>query len=447
MIDDLPKYERLQDSGILWLGKIPAHLELRRAKTIFVKQNRPPRAEDEVVTCFRDGQVTLRKNRRTSGFTVSLKEIGYQGIRKGDLVIHYMDAFAGAVGVSDADGKGSPIYSVCTPKENYNTEFAAFLVRQMATRGWIEALATGIRQRSTDFRYSTFGHQILPIPPPEEQKSIVKFLHHANRKINSYITAKQKLIQLLKEQKKVIVSQAVTKGLDFNVPMEDSKTLGWGMVPKHWKQFRMGQLVSKKSIVNCPEKELLSVFLDRGVIRFSDVETKRPNATSTDLSSYQLVQPGDFVLNNQQAWRGSVGVSGFEGIVSPAYFVLDLSDRLTAAYANYLFRSVVMVDQYRVCSRGVGSMQRDLYWPDFRTILVFVPPAEEQESVVTHINNKTSKLHTVMEQSKKEIDLLKELQTRLISDVVTGKLDVRRAASKVPNCTPNSVHSAGHEQE
>ena len=92
-------------------------------------------------------------------------------------------------------------------------------------------------------------------------------------------------------------------------------------------------------------------------------------------------------------------------------------------------------------------MQRDLYWPDFRTILVFVPPAEEQESVVTHINNETSKLHTVMEQSKKEIDLLKELQTRLISDVVTGKLDVRRAASKVPDCTPNSVQSEGYEQE
>ncbi|WP_267779915.1 restriction endonuclease subunit S, partial [Vibrio cholerae] len=105
----------MKDSGVDWIGKIPEHWEVRRAKYIFKKENRPVSLEDDVVTCFRDGQVTLRTNRRTEGFTFATKEHGYQGIRKGDLVIHAMDAFAGAIGVSDSDGKSSPVYSACTP--------------------------------------------------------------------------------------------------------------------------------------------------------------------------------------------------------------------------------------------------------------------------------------------------------------------------------------------
>ena len=109
-------YNDYKPSGVEWLGDIPAHWSIERAKWLFEKMERPVREEDEVVTCFRDGVVTLRKNRRVLGFTESLKEIGYQGIRRGDLVIHAMDAFAGAIGVADADGKGTPVYSVCKPE-------------------------------------------------------------------------------------------------------------------------------------------------------------------------------------------------------------------------------------------------------------------------------------------------------------------------------------------
>src|SRR6266516_4686807 len=111
--------------------------------------DRPVNESDEVVTCFRDGVVTLRKNRRVRGFTEALKEIGYQGVSRGDLVIHAMDAFAGAVGVSNADGKGSPVYSVCEPTSDANAYYYAFVVREMARSQWILALAKGIRERST----------------------------------------------------------------------------------------------------------------------------------------------------------------------------------------------------------------------------------------------------------------------------------------------------------
>ena len=214
MTGGLEPYPGYKDPGLPWLGEVPEHWDVERAKWLFTKMERPVRETDEVVTCFRDGVVTLRRNRRVGGFTESLKEIGYQGIRRGDLVIHGMDAFAGAVGVSDADGKGTPVYSVCEPAPGANAHYYSYVVREMARSEWILALAKGIRERSTDFRFGEFASQPVPLPPLDEQAAIVRFLDHADRRIRRYIAAKKKLIALLNEQKQAIIDRAVTRGLD-----------------------------------------------------------------------------------------------------------------------------------------------------------------------------------------------------------------------------------------
>jgi type I restriction enzyme S subunit len=201
--------------------------------------DRPTREGDGVVTCFRDGVVTLRKNRRLRGFTEAISEFGYQGIRRGDLVIHAMDAFAGAVGVSDSDGKGTPVYIVCQPKPGINAYYYAFIVREMARSQWILANARGIRERSTDFRYDVFGRQRVPLPPPDEQATIVRFLNHADSLVRRYIRAKQKLIKLLEEQKQAIIHHAVTRGLDPNVRTKPSGIPWLGDVPEHWEVKRL----------------------------------------------------------------------------------------------------------------------------------------------------------------------------------------------------------------
>lgn len=200
----------LKDSGIKWIGNIPQHWEVKRAKNMFVKMQRPVRPEDEVVTCFRDGQVTLRKNRRTEGFTESLKEIGYQGVRKGDLVIHQMDAFAGSIGVSDSDGKGTPVYHCCMPKGDYNNYYYCFVLREMARSGFIKSLYRGIRERSSDFRFDTFAAQWLPIPPRQEQDSIVNFVNERCDKINRMKDGIKSEIEKLKEYKQRLISDVVT---------------------------------------------------------------------------------------------------------------------------------------------------------------------------------------------------------------------------------------------
>ena len=232
---DFKPYPTYKDSGVPWLGEVPAHWEMERGKWLFRKMNRPIRDADEVVTCFRDGIVTLRKNRRVRGFTESLKEIGYQGIRRGDLVIHGMDAFAGAIGVADTDGKGTPVYSVCKPGLTANAPYYAYALREMARSQWIQALAKGIRERSTDFRFEGFGSQPVPLPPLPEQSAIVRYLDHADRRIQRYIRAKQKLIKLLEEQKQALIHQAVTGQIDVRTgqplsrPTSPQAWSGWGM--------------------------------------------------------------------------------------------------------------------------------------------------------------------------------------------------------------------------
>lgn len=163
------------------------------------------------------------------------------------------------------------------------------------------------------------------------------------------------------------------------------------------------------------------MYLDRGVIKFSDVDEKRTNATSEDLSKYQEVLPGDFVLNNQQAWRGSVGVSEHEGIVSPAYIVLRLKKDLNPRFANYLFRDRSMVSQYLISSKGVGTIQRNLYWPQLKRSRVIVPPQEEQHRIVTFLDQKTAEIDAAIAKKERLIELLQEQKnTRIHQAVLRG---------------------------
>lgn len=178
--------------------------------------------------------------------------------------------------------------------------------------------------------------------------------------------------------------------------------------PSHWSVLPMYALAKEKSVCDCVDLPLLSVYLDVGVIPFSAKAEKRTNVTSKDLSKYQRVDCGDFVLNNQQAWRGSVGISFDTGIVSPAYIVLSMNDMLNSRYANYLLRSRIMVDQYLINSKSVGSIQRNIYWPALKRTSVPVPPREEQDQIVHFLDWKVSSINRLIAVKQKQIATLKE---------------------------------------
>lgn len=202
---------KMKATNIPWLKEIPEHWETHRAKHMFNKEQRPFEEGDEIVTCFRDGEVTLRKNRRTTGFTEATDYSHYQHICKGDLVIHQMDAFAGSAGVSDSDGMGTPVLSVCTPKsENILNEYYAHIVRLMGKNGFILSLYRGIRERSSDFRFDTFAKLWLPVPPLPEQRAIVTYLDDKCGKIDLLVEKLKAEIDAIKEYKQRLISDVVT---------------------------------------------------------------------------------------------------------------------------------------------------------------------------------------------------------------------------------------------
>ena len=198
----------MKDSGIQWIGSMPAHWNCIRGKYILKYIQKPVRDDDGVITCFRDGEVTLRSNRREDGFTMADKEIGYQGIDVGDLVVHGMDGFAGAIGISDSRGKASPVLNVLDTEQS--KRYIMYFLRSMAYSDVFLALATGIRVRSCDLRWNKLSELFYPVPPLEEQEAIVDYIDSVLRRTDEVIAAKREQLSTLEAYKKSLIYEYVT---------------------------------------------------------------------------------------------------------------------------------------------------------------------------------------------------------------------------------------------
>lgn len=435
MIEGLKPYPAMKDSGVPWLGAVPEHWAILPLKH-WVKMNRAvlpettaPNYEFRYLDIGSVGTGILTAKPQRMSFAAAPSR-ARRIISHGDTIISTVRTYLKAVYFVECIAHElvcSTGFAVLTPTANAVPKFVSDLSQSSPFTDRVTADSVGIAYPA--IAETRLGGFHVPVPPLPEQAAILRFLDHADRKIRRFSLAKQKLIKLLEEQKKAIIHRTVTRGLDPNVRLKPSGVEWLGDVPEHWEVVPLSAIARPRKQTNQPHHELLSVYLGRGVIPFSAVDEKRTNPTSEDLSKYQVVEPGDFVLNNQQAWRGSVGVSRHQGIVSPAYLVLELDGRLLLQFADRLLPARAMVAQYLVCSKGVGSIQRNLYWPHLKRVSVLVPPAAEQAAISCYLDDVTASLATAIEGAGREIDLLREYRTRLIGDVVTGKLDVREAAA------------------
>lgn len=417
-----------------WLLKMPNHWDTMRAKYMYQKESRAVSETDEVITCFRDGVVTLRKNRRTTGFTESIQESGYQGIRKGDLVIHVMDAFAGAVGVSDSNGKGTPVYSVCTAKCDYNNYYYAHIVREMARSGFIQSLYRGIRQRSSDFRFEIFAAQYLPVPPREEQDQIVRYLDWQVSKTNKLISALKKQIALLKQQKQAVINEAVTKGLDPNVPMKDSGIEWCGEIPAEWRIDKIPRLFSSIGSGTTPASGNAKYYRDGTIpwINSGDLYTDKKRVESagksvnelalTDYSVLKLYQEAACVIAMYGASIGNAAIVDFPFCCNQACCVL--SDPREDLLLDYIYYCTSTFKRYLI-EKSRGGGQPNISQDMIRKVWIPLPDIDTQKKIVEYIDVQCAKTDALIESINWEITLLKEYRTRLISDVVTGQIDVR----------------------
>lgn len=422
MTPSMAKVE-MKDSGVSWVGPIPKTWDMRRTKFLFSLAQRLPHPEDGIVTAFRDGQVTLRSNRRTDGFTNALKEAGYQRVQKGDLVIHAMDAFAGAIGVSDSDGKCTPVYSCCVPNHDASAEFYARCVRTMATTGYVESLAKGIRERSTDFRWATFAEQLLPHPPKAEQDAIVAHLDRATSRIDAMVAQKTRFIELLREKRQALITHAVTKGLDPNVQMKDSGVEWLGEVPETWDTAPLKSFLQlRRDIVGSESSntKLLSLTL-QGVIE-RDLENPRGKMPAS-FDGYQRISAGEmvFCLFDMDETPRTVGVAPQDGMLTGAYTVFRPQGELWARYLYYFF---LHVDEYKRLRPFYKGLRKTIRPGPFLSIQVPRPTEREAKAIVADLDSATTRIDTLISKTERSIELLREHRTALITAAVTGKVDL-----------------------
>ena len=421
------RYKAYKNCNIPWIKQIPSHWMTKRAKFLYKKEQRPVREEDSVVTCFRDGVVTLRKNRRTTGFTEAISEFGYQGIRKGDLVIHVMDAFAGAIGVSDSDGKGTPVYNVCTAYGDSNNYYYAYALREMARAGFIQSLYRGIRERSSDFRFDVFERQYLPVPLREEQDQIVRYLDWQVSKINRLIAAKRKEIERIQEHLdksiEIMFDEIASSG-------NDSIPLG-----RHITSIESGTSVN--SIMGTADNDSIGVL-----------STSCVYGNNFDLSQNKRVAPSDYgrvscpvkkdtlIISRMNA-PSLVGACGFSEKDDTRVYLPDrlwqvrFDNALMPEYAWRYLSTKRIKSWFATIATGTSSSMKNITKPQLKSIQIPFPSLEKQAETVRRIKTLCDKCNAACHVFEESIMRLIDLRTRLISDAVTGQVDVR--GIKVPD--------------
>ena len=416
----MERYSEYKDSGVKWLGEIPSHWEVKRLGSFFFERKEKVSDKDYApLSVTKQGIFPQLENvaKTNDGDNRKL-------VKDGDFVINSRSDRKGSSGVSGLDGSVSLINIVLQPRKVLFGPFCNYLLKSY---GFIEENYRNGRGIVADLwttRYDEMKMIKVAMPSFEEQKNISSYLDAATSKIDKAIAMQQKMIDLLNERKQIIIQNAVTKGLDENVEMKDSGVEWIGMIPKHWGLYPLRKYLNVNSKRNMPNAQLLSVTREEGVIvRNTESKEENHNFIPDDLSNYKYVRKGQFVINKMKSWQGSYGVSNFNGIVSPAYFVYDLNYPNTT-YFSMAIRSKMFSPFFSKYSKGIRIDQWDLVPEALKVIPFLEPPVEEQIEIVEYLGNLIPKIESKISNCQRQIALLQERKQIIINEVVTGKVKV-----------------------
>ncbi|MBU0278864.1 restriction endonuclease subunit S [Gemella sp. zg-1178] len=414
-------YKKYKRVDLPWLKEVPEHWELKKAKHLFNREKRAVKKNDEIITCFRDGIVTLRKNRRLEGYTEAINEYGYQRIKKGDLVIHVMDAFAGAIGVSDSDGKSTPVYIVCTAKVDLNNYYYKYLLRYMAYTGYIKSLYRGIRERSTNFTFDIFKEILLPIPPLSEQNQIANFLDWKIGEIDRLVGLEKRKVERLGELYRKILNNI------FDNISGEKKRL------KYIFSFGKGLGITKENLGEYGYR-CINYGEIHGKLKFSFSSKDKllkglSNVEGITITEFANLSKGDFIFaDTSEDLIGSGNFTFLECLDSEVYagyhtIVCKPKIKFNSRFLAYQLESDLWRTQIRKAVNGIKvySITQQILK---QTSVVF-PDLSIQENIVSKLDGIQDKLIDMKRCTETQITYLEELKKSLISDVVTGKMDVR----------------------
>ena len=411
----------MKGSGLGWAPEMPVSWTLVRAKYLLKKLDRSFKAEDAALICTNKGKVIERGE--TNYGLVSSDEMNYQGVHPGDLLIHGMDTWHGAIAISELGGKCTTVVHVCDSDQD--KRFLCYYYQSLAFQNVYKLISNGIRQNTSDFRsFSKFGEIPTFVPPLEEQQRIADYLDERCLVID---TAKQTLsdeVEALQRLRKATIHKAVTKGLDDNVPMRDSGVEWIGEIPETWgvEPLRQFFIERKHKNKNGKENNLLSLSYGRVVRRSIDATD---GLLPANFLGYNIVERNDLVLrmtdlqNDQKSLRS--GLVTERGIITSAYIALAPKAGVESRYHNYLQRAY---DQLKVYYNMGGGVRQGVNYDVLKRIPVLVPPISEQQRIADYLDERCAAIDSIIGTRTKQIERLDDYRKALVFAYVTGKKEV-----------------------
>ena len=292
---------------------------------------------------------------------------------------------------------------------------------------WDQVNASVVQSTIQNFSAAKYAELRLPAPPLATQRAIADYLDRETGRLDALVAAKERVLGLLAEKRRALITRAVTRGLDPNVPLRDSSIPWLGKIPTHWETERARWLFRERDKRSeTGEEELLTVSHLTGVTPRSEKDVSMFKAETTE--GYKICLPGDLVINTLWAWMGAMGVSPVDGIVSPAYNVYEPEACLDPSYVDAFVRLSVFAQEVTRYSKGVWSSRLRLYPEGFYAVSLPVPPLSEQREIADYIADATAKLDALSFATERTITLLKERRAALIGAAVTGQIHVESAA-------------------
>jgi type I restriction enzyme S subunit len=439
-------YPQYKDSGIVWLGRVPEHWDLRPLRTVLKQRNEKnsPIKTNQILSLSIAKGVTLYSHEGRGGNKRKDDLSAYKIAHIGDIILNSMNVVVGAVGLSKYFGAISPVYYALYPAtENTNILYYEKIFSNAVFQRFLLIYGKGILIKKSDsgklntirmkISSNDLKSSVLPIPPIDEQLQIARYLDWQTSKINKFIKAKKKLIELLKEQKQYIINQAVTKGIDPNVKMKDSDVEWLREIPEHWEVTRManfGRFYKGKGISrdNLVEKGipclLYGDIYTKYSIKTNHLFSRIPNADKTT-SFY--IKKNDLLLAGTGETFEDIGkcihYTGNEEAYAGGDVIIFRQETYDSLYLSYLINSSSFREQKAKIARG--GIIVHMYSTKLRNIHFYLPSLKEQKLILNFIECECSRIKESIIKIQKQIKLIQEYLICLISDVVTGKIDVR----------------------
>ncbi|WP_419638397.1 restriction endonuclease subunit S [Thiolapillus sp.] len=428
-----PRYDQYKSTDVKWLGDIPEHWSIGKIRAVTVLKSKKNQPDLPVLSVYRDYGVILKDSRDDNHNATSLDTSNYKVVDVGDLVVNKMQAWQGSMGISQYHGIVSPAYITCTvDTERVFPKFLHYLLRSQPYIGVYNALSYGVRVGQWDMHYKDFKHIPLPIPSREEQQRIGNFLDRKTAEIDEAIAKKQRLIELLKEQKAILINQAVTKGLNPDAPMRDSGVEWIGEVPKHWEIKRLGFLAKMLQTGPFGSQLHQEDYIEDGIPVINpsqlsngkivpDSKTTVSEKTARRLHRH-MTMVGDIIF----ARRGEMGrcgltTQGHEGYICGTGSILFRPNKL----ADSVFLTIALGSDFIrrfLQFVSVGATMDNLNTSILSKVPIPIPPKEEQLRIIDAVVQIQAEHQEVAKTLQIGINQLYEFKQSAIASVVTGKI-------------------------